>query len=156
MEPKIETPTKTEKNERFVDQGDDTVLDTRTRLVWLKRDTWQITGKWLNCVQSKEYAENLNKMKFTGVRNWRLPTSDEAKTLFDRSQENKDHWGQAAFIPPVFPNGFGFLCWTSDVRNKIQGVRFGLRKGNTMYDDIYRVSRGATRIVRDLDQEDDE
>ncbi|MFQ5443606.1 MAG: DUF1566 domain-containing protein [Nitrospinales bacterium] len=155
MEPKIETPTKAEKDKRFVDQGDDTILDIRTRLVWLKRDTWQITGKWMNWVQSKEYADNLNKLKFAGACNWRLPTSNEAKTLFDRSLKNKDHWGQAAFIPSVFPNGFGFLCWTSDVRNKIQGVRFGLRKGNTMYDDIYRVSRGATRIMRDLDQEDE-
>ena len=69
----------------------------------------------------------------------------------DRAQNNKDYMGKPAFLHSIFPTGFGFLCWTSEVRNKIQAVRFGYRKGAIMFDDVYRVSRGATRPVRKLE-----
>ena len=52
--------------------------------------------------------------------------------------------------------GFGFLCWTSEVRNKVHAVRFGYRRGVTTFDDAYRTSRGASRLVRDILKEDDE
>ena len=81
-----------------------------------------------------------------------FPLLEEAKSLYDKSQINKDHMGQKAYLHSLFPGGFGFLCWTSDVRNKIQAVRFGYRKGGMMYDDVYRVSRGSTRLVRDMNK----
>lgn len=139
---------------RFVDSGDEAVVDTQTRLMWLKKDTWQLTGKWMNWVQSRDYAEELNRKKFAGHDGWRLPTAGEARTLFGKQYRNKDHMGQEASLPPLFPPGFSFLCWTGDVRGKIQAIRFGYRKGVTMFDDIYRVSRGAARFVRDLVQEE--
>lgn len=134
--------------ERFFDCDDETVFDSKNELIWLKKDTWQMTGKWMNWVQSRDYAQELNQQAFAGYTNWRLPTPAEAKSLYDKSRCNKDYTGKTAWLHPVFPEGFGFLCWTSEVRNKIQGVRFGYRKGGIMFDDIYRLSRGATRLVR--------
>ena len=55
----------------------------------------------------------------------------------------------------LFASGCGFLCWTSDVRHKVQGVRLSFRKGVTMYDDIYRTSRGSSRLVREIEKDDD-
>ncbi len=137
---------------RFVDNGD-TIIDTRRKLIWSKEDSWQMSKTWMSWTQTRDYAVQLNKKLFGGFKNWRMPTSEEAKSLFQKTYSNKDHMGQNASIPPVFPPGFGFLCWTSDVRNKIQAIRFSYRKGSTMYDDIYRVSRGATRFVRDIENE---
>ncbi len=134
-------------------EGDnDTVIDGTKRLVWAKKDTWQMAGKWMSQLQIKEYAKNLNGKRFAGFSNWRLPTTNEAKSLFDKTQKNSDHMGQAVYMSELFEPGCGFLCWTSDVRHKIQGVRLSFRKGVIMYDDIYRVSRGSSRLVRDIEK----
>ena len=64
---------------RFVEGDSDTVIDCAKRLVWLKQDTWQITGKWESQLQVREFAEILNRKRFAGFSNWRLPTTNEAK-----------------------------------------------------------------------------
>jgi uncharacterized protein DUF1566 len=140
---------------RFADGENGTVIDGARRLLWLKQDTWQMTGKWMSWVQAREYSEELNRKKFGGYQGWRLPTVAEAKSLYDKKQENKDHMGQSVSHAAIFQPGFGFLYWTSDVRNKLQAVRFGFRKGLQMFDDIYRTSRGSTRLVRDIEKEDE-
>ncbi|MGV7221144.1 MAG: DUF1566 domain-containing protein [Nitrospinales bacterium] len=136
---------------RFADGGGEIIIDVKKKLVWLKKDSWQLTGKWLNWVQARDYGKELNKQAFGGYQDWRMPSAAEAKSLFDKTQINNDYMGKAAFLYKIFPKGFGFLCWTSDVRDKVQAVRFGFRKGGVMYDDIYRVSRGSTRYVRDIE-----
>ena len=146
----LNVPQTPEIENRFVEIDDDVIFDTKGRLIWLKKDTWLLCGKWLNWVQTRDYAEELNRKKFAGYSDWRLPTSIEAKSLFDKRYQNKDHMGQPVCLHHAFPGGAGFLCWTSDVRNKIQAVRFGYRRGTSMFDDIYRVSRGSARFVRAL------
>ncbi len=143
-----------EQQSRFLEGSDSTVIDKVRGLLWLKRDTWQMTGKWMSWVQARDYSEELNRKKFAGFQGWRLPTASEAKSLYDKSQENKDHMGQMVTHAGIFDPGFGFLYWTSDVRNKLQAIRFGFRKGLPIYDDIYRTSRGSTRLVRDIEKED--
>lgn len=142
--------TQTPAPSRFFVIDDDVVVDNQEKLMWLKKDSWQLSGKWLSWVQSRDYAEELNRKKLGGYDTWRLPTTGETKSLYAKQYSNKDYMGQPVFLHPIFPAGASFLCWTSDVRNKIQAVRFSYRKGATMFDDIYRASRGATRYVRDL------
>ncbi|PIP72395.1 MAG: hypothetical protein COW89_06645 [Nitrospinae bacterium CG22_combo_CG10-13_8_21_14_all_47_10] len=140
---------------RFIEGDSDTVIDAAKRLVWLKKDTWQLAGKWMNQLQVKEFAETMNRKRFAGFSNWRLPTANEAQSLFDKTQQNSDHMGQVVYLSGLFQPGCGFLCWTGDVRHKVQGVRLSFRKGVIMYDDIYRVSRGASRLVRDIEKHED-
>ena len=137
---------------RFAEVDEHSIVDLKKRLVWLKKDTYLLTGKWLSWVQARDYAKELSDGFFGGFNGWRMPTVEEAKSLIDKSQPNKDHMGKPAMMPSVFPPGFGFLCWTKDVRNKVQAIRFSFRKGSIMYDDIYRVSRGATRFVREIEK----
>ena len=132
-----------------------TIIDRTRRLLWLKKDTWQMTETWMNWLQVRDYSLELNKQKFAGYKDWRVPTVAEAKSLYDKDQKNTDHMGQTVSHHSIFEPGFGFVCWTSDVKNKIQGIRFGYRKGNQMYDDVYRTSRGTTRLVRDIGKEED-
>ncbi|QPJ60938.1 MAG: DUF1566 domain-containing protein [Candidatus Nitronauta litoralis] len=145
-----EQPVEQPAAERFVEGDDSTVIDTRRRLVWMKFDSWQIKQKWINWNEAREFSDEMNNIQFAGYNNWRLPTADEVKSLFDKKLVNEDHMGQKAFCSPLFPKGFGFLCWTGDVRSKVQAVRVGLRKGGAMYDNIFRVSRGAVRLVRTI------
>ena len=140
--------------ERFIVADSDTIIDGAKRLVWLKKDTWQMAGKWMAQRQVIEFAGNLNRQRFAGFSDWRLPTTVEAKSLFDKKQKNSDNMGQTIYLSDLFEPGCGFLCWTSDVRHNVQGVRLNFRKGVTIYDDIFRVSRGASRLVRDIDKDD--
>lgn len=140
---------------RFAEADGDTVIDAAKRLVWLKKDTWQMSGKWMSQRQVIDFANGLNSKRFAGFSNWRLPTASEAKSLFDKKQESSDNMGKLIHLSKVFEPGCGFLCWTSDVRHNIQGVRLSFRKGVIMYDDIFRVSRGSSRLVRNIDKDDD-
>ena len=138
---------------RFIEGDSETIIDGAKRLVWLKKDTWQMAGKWMAQRQVIEFAGNLNRQRFAGFSDWRLPTTVEAKSLFDKKQKNSDNMGQTIYLSDLFEPGCGFLCWTSDVRHNIQGVRLNFRKGVTIYDDIFRVSRGASRLVRDIEKD---
>ena len=142
------------ESERFIEGDSDTIIDGAKRLVWLKKDTWQMAGKWMAQRQVIEFAGNLNRQRFAGFSDWRLPTTVEARSLFDKKQKNSDNMGQTIYLSDLFEPGCGFLCWTSDVRHNIQGVRLNFRKGVTIYDDIFRVSRGASRLVRDIEKDD--
>jgi hypothetical protein len=139
-------------DERFIEADSDTIIDGAKRLVWAKKDTWQLSKKWMNQRQTIEFADSLNRKRFAGFSNWRLPTTEEAKSLFDKQQKILDHMGMTVHLPLMFEPGCGFLCWTSDVRHNIQGVRLNLRKGVIIYDDIFRVSRGSSRLVRDIEK----
>jgi hypothetical protein len=147
--------TTTKPDERFIEGDSDTVIDGAKLLVWIKEDTWQIAGKWMSQLQVREFAETMNRKRFAGFSNWRLPTTNEIKSLFDKNMKNSDNQGQTIFLSDLFAPGCGFLCWSSDIRHKIQGVRFSFRKGVTMYDDIYRTSRGTSRLVRDIEKSED-
>ena len=139
---------------RFKESGNGIVIEPLKRLMWMKNDTYQLTKKWMSWVQIRDYVQELNKKKFSGYGNWRMPTTSEARSLYDKKRSNKDHMGQQVPVDEIFAPGFGFLCWTSEVRNKVQAVRFGYRRGVTTYDDAYRTSRGASRLVRDILKED--
>ena len=144
----------TKSGDRFVEGGNGVVIERAKRLIWMKNDTYQLTKKWMSWIQVRDYAEELSKQKYAGYNNWRMPTTPEARSLYDKSHSNKDHWGQEVPVDEIFNPGFGFLCWTSEVRNKVQAIRFGYRRGVTTFDDAYRTSRGASRLVRDILKED--
>jgi hypothetical protein len=139
---------------RFKEGEKGIIIELSKGLVWMKYDTYQLSNKWMSWIQVRDYAEELNKKKYAGYSNWRMPSTLEAKSLYDKKHSNKDQMGQEVPVDEIFSAGFCFLCWTSEVRNKVQAIRFGFRKGVTTFDDAYRTSRGASRLVRDILKED--
>jgi hypothetical protein len=63
-------------NERFIVYDDNTVLDTRTGLMWPAKDN----GENINWNDAKKYCENY---KGGGFTDWRLPVQDELAKLYD-------------------------------------------------------------------------
>ena len=51
---------------RFVEGANDTVIECSKRLMWMKNDTYQLTGKWMSWIQVRDYAEELNGKKYAG------------------------------------------------------------------------------------------
>jgi len=59
--------------ERFVDNGDGTVTDTRRKIMWQKSDN----GNEVTFAEAQEYCKTL---RLGGYDDWRLPKADEADT----------------------------------------------------------------------------
>jgi hypothetical protein len=77
----------------FKDNGDGTVTDKNTGLMWMKTDS----GKPMTWEKALAYAEN---MTYAGYSDWRLPNAKELQYLVDYTR-SPDATGSAA-IDPVF------------------------------------------------------
>ena len=64
---------------QLVDNGDGTITDKATGLIWQKTDS----GKGLNWSQALKYAENL---RLAGHDDWRLPNAKELQSIVDYSR----------------------------------------------------------------------
>jgi hypothetical protein len=77
----------------FVDNGDGTVTDEASGLMWMKRDS----GKVLNWQQALRYTEELS---YAGYGDWRIPNSKELQSLVD--YRRCPDTTRSAAIDPVF------------------------------------------------------
>lgn len=83
-----------ESSDHLVDNGDETVTDTDTGLMWKKSTTSNIYT-WR---QALEYAENLT---LAGYGDWRLPNRNEMQSLVDYSE----------YYPAIDPLLKPFMIW---------------------------------------------
>jgi hypothetical protein len=91
----------------FEDNGDGTITDHATGLMWQKSDS----PDWLYIKDVPAYIEKLNSEKFAGFSDWRLPTVDELKSLITKEKQSDD-----LYISPIFEKkGYNWF-WTSDKR----------------------------------------
>jgi|GEM_PF-1806516 len=90
----------------YRDNGDGTVTDRRTGLMW-QRDGSPGVVDWN---EAGEYVEKLNQERFAGHDDWRLPTVEELASLMERSWMNDD-----LFLAPVFSAALKY-CWSADTR----------------------------------------
>ena len=72
----------TSQDGRFIADGDETVLDKQTGLMWAAKDN----GDGVDWQTAKSYCENYRGGGFT---NWRMPTPDELAGLHDASKTKK-------------------------------------------------------------------
>jgi len=63
-------------NERFIDNGDGTVTDSKTGLMWAREDN----GEDIQWRDARKYCNNLT---LAGYLDWRIPTGNELKKLYD-------------------------------------------------------------------------
>lgn len=72
-------PEEISRDGSFIAYDDGTVADTRTGLMWAAKDN----GKNINWNAAKRYCDNYS---VGGYSDWRLPTIDELKGLYDKSK----------------------------------------------------------------------
>lgn len=93
---------------RFVDNGDGTVTDTRTGLMWAQTDNMgHITWK-----DARLYCENIILSRHN---DWRMPTIEELETLFDDSMDGYETiCGHNVKSAPEVELSCGFV-WSSGI-----------------------------------------
>lgn len=81
----------------FVDNGDGTVTDRATGLMWMKNDS----GRPVNWEKALEYAENL---EYAGYNDWRLPNVKELQSIVDyhHAPDARSASNRGPAIDPIF------------------------------------------------------
>lgn len=138
------------KQERFIDNGDGTVTDLETNLMWKKADSMIDLKKWVNYQESVDYVRELKETKFAGYEDWRLPAKDEMKTLYDESFSQTDKFGKTIHIHDTFASGGGFSMIAKMVDGRIRTWVFKLRDGEFEHPDGLWTLTEAARAVRSL------
>tara|TARA_B100000678_G_scaffold61868_1_gene50166 strand:- start:66 stop:803 length:738 start_codon:yes stop_codon:yes gene_type:complete len=131
----------------FVDNGNGTVTDPNTGLVWKKTDAWLDTHKFYTWQAHRDYVDEVNKEKFAGYDNWRIPSKSEAVTLVDKTGDKQceDKNGTMFPIDPIFDAGCVSNTWILECSDE-KIIRFDLKIGiDTAYpgQDVW----GSVRLV---------
>lgn len=114
-------------DDRFVDNGDGTVTDIRTGLMWAQADNMG----HINWHDAKLYSENIILNVYN---NWRMPTIKELETLFDGSVDGYETiCGHNVKAAPQIELSCGFV-WSSEARTisggyAITAMAYNFRKG---------------------------
>ncbi|MFI3281799.1 MAG: DUF1566 domain-containing protein [Rikenellaceae bacterium] len=125
----------------FADNGDGTITDKATELVWSKEDS----KKAMNWREALAYAEEMNSQNYLGHSDWRVPNAKELQSIVDYSRSPLST--SSAAIDPIFEvssikdesgvDDFPFY-WTSTTHENSGGstggagiyVAFGRSLGN--------------------------
>jgi len=135
--------------ERFIDNADGTVTDTRLNVMWSKTDNqgninWRQAQKWVKYTFPYTLPVSYD--------NWRLPTIDELKTLYDRDASYEGYetdCGQKVKIASVIELSCGWI-WASEVEF-ISARLFNFHRGYSYTDRISKYRAYRVLAVRNLE-----
>ena len=145
-----------ELQKRFIDNGDGTVTDLETKLMWKQTDSFQDTSKWVNWYRAMEYLQELGIEKFASYDDWRMPNLEEAETLYDENHVIRDMDRMDIFISAVFSPGGGFTTWTSNELPHATAAIFYYRYGHANSNHKEDITKDSVRAVRDVEKREKE
>jgi hypothetical protein len=120
---------------QFKSNGNGTVTDTVTQFMWQQTDD----GIERNWAEATSYCEKLNLGRHGG---WRLPTTEEFKTIIDSERENP------AIDQTYFPSTKSAYYWTcaTNGKDKSNAWVIGFQNGHMTSD--YKTNKYYVRCVR--------
>jgi len=137
---------KAAEKEPLVDNGNGTITDPNSGLMWKQTDAWLDTKRFYTWAMQQGYVDKINEEKFATFSDWRLPCKVEALTIFDKTKECVDKNGTTFTLDPIFTEGCVSNTWISESSDD-NIIRFDLKIGvDTPYptSDVY----GSIRLVR--------
>ncbi len=136
--------------ERFLDNGDGTVTDTHSKLMWMQNDSYLELKDFVSYAGAKKYLKKKNEAAFAGYTDWRLPSKDEAHSLYYRDKQKSilDKYEMTLYIDPVFTEGCGFNTWTSNTMGSINAYVFSFASGTGGHTDVDDILHTSVRLVR--------
>lgn len=125
------------------------IYDSQTTLTWMANDSRLDLDRDIGWEEAAQYVKDMNAKKFGGHGDWRMPTVQEALTLYDQEKANKDFKGGDIHIDPIFPPGAGNCTWTSSVRGEREAqIVFYLNGCPYWYEKDDKTISHAVRLVR--------
>lgn len=121
---------------QLVDNGNGTISDSRSSLMWHKSDSFAEFSYGITWFEANDYIEELNEKKFAGFDDWRLAGFDEAVSLFAFAVSNRDKDGAEIHIDPMFTPGGGHNTWTYEEKPDYQqyAMMFSYVTGNEKWE----------------------
>ncbi|MCK4391253.1 MAG: protein kinase [Desulfobacterales bacterium] len=91
----------------FEDNGNGTVTDHATGLMWQQSGS----DDYIKYYAADAYIRGLNRKRFGGYIDWRLPTTEELMSLLEPEEQSN-----GLYIDPVFDKQ-QWWCWSADKRS---------------------------------------
>jgi len=117
----------------YIDNGDGTITDTSTGLMWTKTDSRKDTGRGMNWNEAKTWVDGLTT---GGHTDWRLPTIAELKSIYEPSLTIKDKDGDSIHFCPLFQSGGAYYFWSSEDAGS--GRSRSMHFGNGVVSEVHR------------------
>lgn len=137
-------------DKRYLDNGDGTITDTKTKLMWMKADSYLHSGHWLNWFEAHDYIKKLNDEGFAQYIDWQLPSTNQLKTLYEPDKINgfQAESEMRIHTDPIFEkNGSGSL-WSLEENGRHNAFGVVFNTGAVFNSNKKSKSRKATRAVR--------
>ena len=130
---------------RYIDHVDGTITDTKTGLMWTKKDSYADLGKCLDWNKSRSYVSSLTT---GGYNDWRMPTVEELKSIYEKSKNNKTYSGDTIHSDPIFASGGGHYYWSSETKGSSRAREVFFHYGSAGDSNRDDCSNGGVRAVR--------
>ena len=124
---------------RFLKNAAGTIYDSQTSLTWMANDSWD---------EIEEYAEDMNGKSFGGHSDWRMPSGQEALSLFDKNKLNKDFKGGDIHLDSIFSPRAGNTTWTSETRGREAQIIFYINGLPYWYGKDDKTLSHSVRLIR--------
>ncbi len=115
----------------LVDNGDGTITDPNSGLMWKQTDAWLDMHKFYTWKDQPEYVKKFNDEKFAGHSDWRIPSKADAMTLVEKGRKETviDKNGTAFPFDPIFTEGCVSNTWISECTEE-EVIRFDFKIGS--------------------------
>ena len=131
----------------FIDDGNGIIRDTRTKLMWTKKDSYANTGKCMNWYDSKIYVRGL---KTGGFSDWRMPQEKEIMSIYDEF-----YWSRISFdhhyplhLDTIFADGAAYWYWLAESAESSHASTINFLDGFVTELERGRCSNLGVRAVR--------
>jgi len=118
---------------RFVDNGDGTVTDSQTGLMWLQKvvdanGDGSVSAE--DCVTKEQVYDLAQNLSFAGYDDWRVPLTAELASLV----ENPTHeWNESALDPLFDTAGGNFWIASTNAGDPCHGASFFMDAGGFVW-----------------------
>lgn len=138
--------------DNFKDNPNGVITDKNRGLEWLPKDSYGDLGRWVNYQEALSYLYTMIGVYAGGHNDWRLPTKDEALSLYHEDLNQLDWEGERIHIHSVFVTKCSFYIWTREENEEGQALVVNLRDGSTEFMDQGSREHLAARLVRTVPQ----
>jgi hypothetical protein len=138
------------QDKRFVDNGDGTITDTKTGLMWMKQESYQQTGHWITWMESFDFIKKANEKGFANYYDWQMPTLKDLKTLHEPHKTNSQQVGREMkiHIDPIFAKEGSGAWWALEANGHFNAFGIEFNNGKRFSASKKSKARKAVRPMR--------